>query len=36
MALLRNKNFSTFIFVSLLCAASAVLAESVAVKHDRG
>lgn len=36
MALLRNKIFSTFISVSLLCCtASSVFAESVAVKHDQ-
>ena len=35
MALLRNKIFSTFISVSLLCVTSAVFAESVAVKHDQ-
>ena len=35
MTLLRNKNFSTLIFVSLLCAASVVFAESVAIKHNQ-
>lgn len=35
MTLLRNKIFSTLISVSLLCAASAAFAESVAVKHNQ-
>ncbi len=35
MALLRNKIFPALISASLLCAANAVFAESVAVKQDQ-